>query len=82
MELDDELIFFFSEVAALEVRSEVVDPPQPTALAAAKKAGGFGQRAPAAFTVSSDISNEAIIFFFGPSSFVRVSLFTAWRSPH
>lgn len=43
MEFDDELVFFFGEIAALEVRSEVVDPPEPTTLAAAKEAGGFGQ---------------------------------------
>lgn len=43
MEFDDELVFFFSEITALEVRSEVVDPPEPATLAAAKEAGGFGQ---------------------------------------
>lgn len=43
MEFDDELVFFFGEIAALEVRSEVVDPPEPTTLAATKEAGGFGQ---------------------------------------
>jgi hypothetical protein len=35
MELNDELLLGSAEEAALEVRTEVVSPPQPAALAAA-----------------------------------------------
>ena len=28
MEFDDELVFFFSEVATLEIRTEIVDPTE------------------------------------------------------
>ena len=34
MKLDDEFIFFLCEIAALEVRAEVVYPSQPATLAA------------------------------------------------
>jgi hypothetical protein len=34
VELDDELVLLLGEVAALEVRAQVVDPPQPAALPA------------------------------------------------
>ena len=82
MKFDDEFIFFFSEIAAFEVRTEIVDPPETAALAASEKAGGFGERAPAAFAVSSNISYEAIIFFFGPCTFVCVSFFAARGPSH
>ena len=82
MEFDDELVFFEGEIAALEVRAEIVDPAETTALAATEKAGGFGERAPAAFTVSSNVRNEAMIFFFGPCTFVCVSFLTARGPSH
>lgn len=82
MEFDDELVFFEGEIAALEVRAEIVDPAETTALAATEKAGGFGERAPAAFTVSSNVRNEAMIFFFGPCTFVCVCFLTARGPSH
>jgi len=82
VEFDDELIFFFGEIAALEIRAEVVDPAETAALAAAEKAGSFGERAPAAFAVSSNISYEAIVFFFGPCTFVCVCFLTTRGPSH
>lgn len=41
MEFDDELVFFFGEVAAFEVGAEIVDPAETATLAAPEKAGGF-----------------------------------------
>lgn len=41
MELDDELILFLCEIAALEIRPKVVDPPEAAALAAPQEAGSF-----------------------------------------
>lgn len=82
MEFDDELIFFFREIATLEIRSKVVDPPQPAALPTSKEARRLRQRTPAAFAVSSDVGSEAVVFFLGPSSFVGVSLLAARRSSH
>ena len=37
MELDDEFIFFFSEIATLDVRAEIVYPPHSTTLARSKQ---------------------------------------------
>lgn len=82
MEFDDEFIFFFGEVATFEVRTEVVDPPETATLAAPEETGGFGERAPAPFTVSSNVRYEPVIFFFGPCSFVCVSFLTTRGPSH
>lgn len=42
MEFDDEFIFFFGEVATLEIRSEVIDPTETAAFATTEESGGFG----------------------------------------
>ena len=55
MEFDDELIFLFSEITSLEVRPQVIDPPEAAALSAAEKAGGLGQRPPAALPMGPDV---------------------------
>ena len=36
MELDDEFIFFLSEIATLEIRAQIVYPPQSATLATSK----------------------------------------------
>ena len=77
MEFDDEFIFFFSEVASLEIGAEVVDPPEAAALATPEKASGFGEGAPATLTMSSNVRYEPVIFFFGPCTFVCVCFLTA-----
>jgi len=82
VEFDDEFILFFGEVATLEVGAEVVDPAETAALAAAEEAGGFGEGAPAALAVSSNVRYKSVIFFFGPCTFVCVSLLTARGSSH
>lgn len=82
MELDDELVFFFGEIAPFEVGTEVVDPAETAALAAAEETGGFGERAPTALAVSANIGDEAIVFFFGPSTFVGMSFLTARGPSH
>jgi hypothetical protein len=37
VEFDDEFIFFFSEIATLEVRAKIVYPPQSATLATSKQ---------------------------------------------
>lgn len=37
MKLDDEFIFFFSEITTLEVRAKIVNPPQSATLAASEQ---------------------------------------------
>ena len=82
MKLDDQLILLLGEVAALEVRPEVVDPPEAAALATAEEAGGLGQRSPATFAVRLDVGNEPVIFLLGPCSLVGVCLLAARGPPH
>lgn len=80
MEFDDEIIFFEGEVSSLEIRAEIVNPPKTAAFAAAEKTGGSWKRAPTAFAVRFDVRDELIVFFFSPSSFVRVVLLAARRA--
>lgn len=82
MEFDDELVFLLGEIAAFEVGAEVVNPAEAATLAASEEAGGLGEGAPAALAVSSDVGNEAVVFFLGPGSLVGVSLLAARRPSH
>ena len=82
MELDDDLVVVVGEVAALEVRAEVVHPAQPAALAAAEEARGLGQRAPATLAVRLDVGDQALVLLLGPRALVRVRLLAARRPPH
>nr|GMC83463.1 hypothetical protein BHM03_00060017 [Ipomoea batatas] len=82
VKFDNKLIFFLGEVSALEVRAQVVDPPETAALAAAEETGGLGEGAPATFAVGSDVSYKAFVFFFSPSALVGVSFLTARRPSH
>lgn len=82
MEADDELVFVFREVASLEIRAEIVDPAKPAALAAAEQSSSFRERPPATFTVELDVADEALVFLFGPCSFVCVLFLTTGRPPH
>lgn len=47
-----------------------------------KCTGSFGERAPAAFAMSTNVIDKPLVFLFGPSSFVCMSLFTARRTSH
>lgn len=76
MELDDELVLFLGEVSTLKVRPEIVDPAETAAFATPEKAGSFGERPPAAFAMSFNVSYEPLVLFFRPCSFVCVSFLT------
>jgi hypothetical protein len=82
VELDDELVVVAGEVAALEVRAEVVHPAEPAALAAAEESRGLGQRAPAPLAVRPDVGDQALVLLLGPGALVRVCLLAARRPPH
>ena len=82
MEINDELVLYFGEVATLEAGAQVVDPAQAATLTAPEKAGLLGERAPAPFSVGADVSYKAVVFLLGPCSFVDVGLLAAWRPPH
>lgn len=82
MKLDDDFIFFFSEIASLEIRPKVIYPPQSAALAAPKQTSSFRKGTPAAFTMGADVTDEALVFFLSPSTFVGVGFFTARGPSH
>ncbi|RWW34513.1 hypothetical protein GW17_00000725, partial [Ensete ventricosum] len=93
MELDDELVFFGGKIAALEIGTQVVYPPEPAALATSKqtlestripreKKIAFGERSPAAFAMGFDVGDQLLVFLLRPSSLVCMSLLTAWRPAH
>jgi hypothetical protein len=82
VEFDDELIFLLGEISTFEVGAEIVDPPETATLTATEKTSGFWERAPASLTVSSNISNQPLIFFFAPCSFVYVTFLTARGPSH
>jgi hypothetical protein len=82
VKFNNDLIFFFSEIASLEVRPQIVYPPQSATLATPKQTCSFGEGTPAALTMSTDVIDKALVFFLSPSAFVGVGFFTARRPPH
>lgn len=82
MELNDDLIFIFSEIPSFKIRAKIVNPSQATTLATAEEASGLRKGPPAALAVRFDIGDKTIIFFLGPSPFVCMSLLTTRRSSH
>lgn len=82
MEFDDKVVFVESEIASLEIRAEIVDPPETAAFAAPEKTGGSRKRTPTTFAVGFDVRDELIVFFLGPSAFVRVVFLAARRPTH
>lgn len=43
---------------------------------------GFREWTPATFAVITDVIDETLVFFFGPSSFVCVGFLATWRPSH
>lgn len=82
MKFDDEFIFIFSEISTFEIRAKVIDPTKPTAFATTKQSSSLRESSPTAFTMDTNVIDEALIFIFGPSAFVGVGFFTARGSSH
>lgn len=82
VQFDDDLILFFGEVAPLEVRPQVIDPPEAAALATAEEARGLRERPPATLAVRSYVGNELVVLLLGPCALVCVSLLAARRPSH
>lgn len=78
MEVDDEFIFMRGEIAPLEVRPQVVYPPQPATLPTSLQPSSFREGAPAAFAMGADVGDEAVVFLFRPRPFVRVCFLATW----
>lgn len=82
MELDDELILIAGELAALEVRPQVVYPPEPAALPAPQQSCCLRERPPRTLAVVADVCGEALILLLRPRPLVRVRLLAARRPAH
>jgi hypothetical protein len=63
MKLDDEFIFFISEITTLEVRAEIVYPPQSATLAASKQSYRNTQKNSAKLIKKQKIMRRVIFFF-------------------
>ena len=66
MEADDEGLLVGGEVAALDVRAEVVDPAEAAALAAAEQPGLPRQRAPVGVAVLPDVGRQPLVLLGAP----------------
>ena len=82
MEVNDELLLGSAEKATLEVRVEVVSPPQTATLAATKQPCQFRHCPPAASTMCQDEANELLVLLRCPRPSLHPLLVTAWLSPH
>jgi hypothetical protein len=82
MEINDELLLGSAEEATLEIRAEVVSPPQPAALAAAQQPCQFRHCSPAASAVCQDEADELLVLLCCPRPPLHPLLVTAWLPPH
>jgi len=74
VEVEDEELLVGGEVAALHVGPEVVEPPQPAALARPLQPGGAGEGVPAALAVVGDVVDEGEVLVDGPRAAPELQL--------
>lgn len=82
MEVNDKLFLGSAEEATLEIRAEVVSPPQTAALATTKQPCQFRHRPPAASTMCQDEANELLVLLRCPWPSLHPLLVTARLSSH
>jgi hypothetical protein len=82
VQLDDGVLLLLGEVAALDVRAQVVDPAEAAALAAAQQAGLLGEGAPVAVAEAQDVGDEDPVLLGGPRALVETHLLAARSPPH
>jgi len=82
MEINDELLLGSAEEATLEIRAEVVSPPQPAALSAAQQPCQFRHCSPAASAVCQDETEELLVLLCCPRPPLHPLLVTAGLPPH
>lgn len=74
MEVNDELLLGSAEEATLEVRTEVVSPPQPAALAAAPQARLPAHLVLIPFPVAPHMADQLLVFLGRPRAFLQASV--------
>ena len=72
VEADDEFLLLRREGAALEVRPEVVDPPEAAALAAALQAGVPGHVAPRALPAPQHVRHQLLVLLRRPQPLAQL----------
>uniref|UniRef100_A0A0A9GGI7 Uncharacterized protein n=1 Tax=Arundo donax TaxID=35708 RepID=A0A0A9GGI7_ARUDO len=77
MQADDRVLLLLREAAPLQVGAEVVDPPQPAALAAPLQPCELGHGAPAPDTVTDDVIVELLVFLGRPEPLAQLLLDSA-----
>jgi hypothetical protein len=82
VQLDDGVLLLLGEVAALDVRAQVVDPPEAAALAAAQQARLLGEGAPVAVAEALDVGDEDPVLLGRPRALVQTHLLAARSPPH
>jgi hypothetical protein len=78
---DDEVLLAVGDVAALDVGPEVVEPPEPAALAAPRQVGALRHVPPAAFAMSLHVGGQHLVLLAGPRASLDTFLGTARRPP-
>lgn len=66
MKVENNPFFLWRKRAALKIRSQVIDPPQAAALAAALEPSVSGHVAPAALPIRKHVLHQLLVFFWWP----------------
>ena len=82
MEFNDEVFLLLRERTSLEVRPQVVYPPQPAALATSLEPCEFRDRAPAAMAVFGYVIHELLVLLRGPEPLSQLLLVATRMPPH
>uniref|UniRef100_A0A0A9F624 Uncharacterized protein n=1 Tax=Arundo donax TaxID=35708 RepID=A0A0A9F624_ARUDO len=77
MQADDGVLLLLREAAPLQVGAQVVDPPQPAALAAPLEPCELGHGAPAPDSVTDDVIVELLVFLRRPKPLAELLLNSA-----
>lgn len=82
VEVDDDLLFLFGELPSLDIRPQIVRPPQPATLPAPVQPGELRKRSPAPMPVRVYVISELLVLFRSPRPLLQPGLVAARRSPH
>jgi hypothetical protein len=82
MEVHNKLLLVCGEEATLEVRAEIVGPPQPAALATAQQPCQLRHCSPAAAAMCQDETDELLVLLCRPWPPLHLLLVTARLPPH
>lgn len=83
MKVDDCAVFFFREFTSLNIRPQIISPPQPAAFATPIKTSFLWKCPPTSMALLADIFHKLLIFFCCPWPFLHSTiLLTAWNPTH